>query len=81
MTTRGRSAYAANSHEGAYLRRRRNVGSVSEVAVVTEERIAQEREAMVHDRQQAVVRILDQHDTLVRIFHCFKECPKLFAGP
>ena len=75
MTTRGRSAHAANSHEGTNLRRRRNVGGVPEVAVVTEERIAQEREALVHDRQQAVVRILDQHDTLVRIFHCFRRRP------
>lgn len=37
-----------------------------EAEVVTDDRVTQEREVLIHERQRAVEQVLDRHDTLVR---------------
>ena len=67
MTNRGRSAHTTKPHEDNKVRRKRTLGGSGEAEVVTEDRVAQQRELLVHERQGAVEQILDQHDTLVRV--------------
>ena len=66
MTTRSRSTHTTESNEDKYSYRRRVARRTAEVEVVTEDRVAQEREQLVYDRQRAVEQILDRHDTYVR---------------
>ncbi len=66
MTNRSRSPNTTESHEDTESRRRGIVEDGSGVEVITEDRVVQEREVLVHERQRAVEQVLDRHDTLVR---------------
>lgn len=70
MSTRSRSTHSTDT-----ARRKKRGGSerteeVSESQV--EELVKQRRETLVSERQAAVERVLDEHDSLVRMFFFFK---------
>lgn len=64
MTTRNSTSTASGSHTVGVARDGKSKGKGK--AVDVEAILGKERERMVHERQEAVTRVLDEHDHLVR---------------